>query len=172
MGADGTVYIVEREGNCVRAVDPRHRVDHHHRRHRRQGLFRRRRPGRRKRPSTAPRSWPSIARVTSGSWTPRTTRSGSSMPARRLIRTVAGTGQAGGDGDGGPGDPGQPRPAPRRGRRRPLAVDLDRRHQQPPDPRSPHGPLIAPDSQTGRVVDRIRSLEPSAHAVPPGPIAR
>ena len=45
VAADGTVYILERQGSTLRAVDPR-TGDHHHRgRHRRARLQRRRRPG-------------------------------------------------------------------------------------------------------------------------------
>ena len=130
VGPDGTVYIVEREGNSVRAVDPR------------TGLITTiagtgaratrvtaARPCRR--PSTVPRRSPSIAREISGSWTPRTMRSGSIDARSKIIRTLAGTGQAGGDGDGGPAARARLEPAPRR-RRRARWRRLDRRHQQPP----------------------------------------
>ena len=40
LGPDGSVYILEREGNTPPRREPIHRLDHDHRRHGRQGLFR------------------------------------------------------------------------------------------------------------------------------------
>ncbi len=101
VGADGTVYIVEREGNCVRAVDPGTSVITTV-------------------AGTGARGYsgdggPALLATFNGPKEIAVDRTGNLLvvdtenhairfiDARsKIIRTLAGTGQAGGDGDGGP----------------------------------------------------------------------
>ena len=121
VGPDGTVYILEREGNTLRAVDPRTGLISTIAGTGAQGILGRRRPRQGRRPSTGPRSWPSTERATSSSSTPRITRSGSSITPR---------------GRSGPW-PARAKPADRATGARRRGARLDR----------PHGVAVGPDGK-------------------------
>ena len=117
VGADGTVYILERQGSSLRAVDPADRDHRDDRRHHRARLWRRRRPGARGGVRRAegdgdrPRRQPADRRY-------REPRDPPDRPPGGTVSSLAG-GRQGPGGDGGPAG----------------AAGLDR----------PHGAVVGPD---------------------------
>ena len=89
----------------------------------------------------------------SGSWTPRTTRSGSSTPAPGSFARWPGRAERAATATAGRPH-GAAEPAARRGRRA-RRRGLDRRHQQPPDPRGPAHALIGQRFSNPSSLDRI-----------------
>ena len=157
LGSDGTVYILEREGNRLRAVDPR------------TGLIT-------TIAGTGIKGYsgdggPAVKATFNGPKELAVDRRGNVWivdtenhairlieAGTGLIRTVAGTGRVGRRRRRRTRHSRPARPAARSGRRH-RRLDLDRRHEQPPDPPGPHGSVNRPDSQTDRVVDRIRTSD-------------
>ena len=133
VGPDGTVWILERQGNTLRAVDPKTGIITTRAGTGTSRLFGRRRPGDRRLGSTARRSCASTETGTFTSSIRKITRSAESTPASGRSRTVAG--------DGHRPDVGTDDPATTARLDRPHGVavaarrlDRDRRHGESPDP--------------------------------------